>query len=98
MVSAFAPTVIVRSPVQDRQQLRAFISRCLADGVKFIAIIGPGCADLEDDVDALIVEMATDAVAMPVTTSHPDETTEDVLAFLSFMAPSCGGNARIFWL
>jgi hypothetical protein len=76
---AFAPKLILHSPVSDERLLDGFVEQCLRDGVSLLAIIGPGCSDLEEVIDWIVVGDGSDPSRFLCTTSHPDEDFDTVL-------------------
>lgn len=75
----FARKIILHVPVSDETLLDAFVEQCLADGVSLVAVVGPGCARVEDIIDEIVVGDGSDEARFLCTTSHPDEPFEDVL-------------------
>lgn len=76
------PKYILHSPVSDCSQLEQFIERCLKEKASLLAIIGPGCSELEDTIDEIVVGDGSDVTRFLCTTSHPDESFEDVFSFV----------------
>ncbi len=74
-----ARKIILHSPVEDQDCLEAFVEQCLADGVSLLAIFGPGCEELEETIDWLVVGDGSDSSRFLCTTSHPDEPFDQVL-------------------
>jgi hypothetical protein len=74
-----ARKIILHSPVSDERLLDAFVKQCLRDRVSLIAVVGPGCARLEDLIDEIVVGDGSDPDRYVCTTSHPDEPFENVL-------------------
>ncbi len=75
----FARKIILQAPVSDEAKLERFVETCLRDGVSLIAIVGPGCADLEETIDWLVVGDGSDRGRFVCTSSHPDEPLDDVV-------------------
>lgn len=78
---SYAPRIVLRLPLKKAWALGEFVEGCLRDRVALIAIAGPGCEAMEDAIDDLIVGDGWDASRFIVTTSHTDETVEEVVAF-----------------
>lgn len=49
------------------------------DGMSLAAVVGQGCARVEDIIDEIVVGDGSSEARFPCTTSHPDESFEDVL-------------------
>ena len=78
---SFPPRIVLHSPVSDQGALAAFVESCLRDGVRLIAIVGDGAEALEDEVDWLVIGDGADESRFVVTSSHPDESLQDVIDF-----------------
>lgn len=76
---SLASKIILHSPVKDESQIAAFVEQCLVDGVSLLAIVGPGCTELEETIDWLVVGNGDNPERFLCTTSHPDEPFDDVL-------------------
>ncbi len=74
-----ARKIILHSPVSDKRLLEPFVEQCLCDGVSLVAVVGPGCARLEDLIDEIVVADGSDPDRFVCTTSHPDESFTDVV-------------------
>lgn len=83
MAARYPPRVVLRLPLSKRWALGEFVEACLRDQVLLIAICGPGCVEMEDEIDALVVRDGSDEERFVVTTAHPDESIEDVIEFAS---------------
>ena len=77
------PKVVLQLPISDRALLSAFVEDCLANNVSLIAIVGEGCAEIENDIDELIVSDGSDETRFITTSTHPGDTLEDVIEFAS---------------
>jgi hypothetical protein len=75
----FARKIILHSPVSDERLLDEFVERCLRDKVSLVAVVGPGCARLEDIIDEIVVGDGSDPVRFLCTTSHPHEPLDEVV-------------------
>jgi hypothetical protein len=76
---ALANKIILHSPVKDESRLAAFVEQCLVDGVSLLAIFGPGCEELAEIIDWLVVGDGSNPGRFLCTTSHPREPFDDVL-------------------
>jgi hypothetical protein len=76
---AFARKIILHSPISDERLLDVFVEQCLRDQVSLIAVVGPGCARLEDLIDEIVVGGGSDPGRFVCTSSHPDEPFDDVV-------------------
>ncbi|KQN04632.1 hypothetical protein ASE85_06365 [Sphingobium sp. Leaf26] len=74
-----ARKIILHSPISDETLLDDFVERCLQAEVSLVAIVGPGCSQLEDLIDEIVVGDGSVTDRFLCTTSHSDETYDDVL-------------------
>ena len=79
ILMAFAPKLILHSPVSDEQLLDRFVEQCLLDEVSLLAIIGPDCERLEEIIDWIVVGDGDKPGRFLCTSSHPDEDMETVI-------------------
>src|SRR5438128_2019662 len=77
----YAQRVILHAPAWDSPALGDFVEACLRDGVRLVCVIGNDCRRVEDVIDELVVGDGTDPNRFLTTTSHPDESLEEVKAF-----------------
>ena len=78
---ALAPAIVLHCPISDEGKLRPFVEQCILERVELIAVVGPGCAELEDAIDWLVIGDGSAEGRFIVTSSHPEETIDDVLEF-----------------
>lgn len=74
-----ARKIILHSPVSDETLLDDFVEQCLRDQVSLIAVVGSDCARLEEVIDWIVVGDGSDPDRFVCTTSHPDESFDDVV-------------------
>ena len=91
----FAPKVVLHCPHGYRMELDALVEQFLADGVKFVGVVGTDCALIEDIIDELIVGDASDATRFILTSSHPGETVEEVVDFARAVSTAGDGEAQV---
>ena len=80
----------LHTPVSDEALLSGFVERCLIDGVSLVAVVGPGCARVEDILDEIVAGDGSDETRFLCTSSHPNEPFEDVLNMAMAWAFACG--------
>jgi hypothetical protein len=84
----YSAKIILQLPLSNPDLLDDFVEACIRDGVTLIAVVGEGCRKTEDIIDELIVADGSDQSRFSVTTtSHPDETMEEVIEFASIFEP-----------
>ncbi len=67
----------------------------LEDGVALVAVIGKDCEKIEDIIDELIVGDGSNSERFIVTTSHPDESLQDVVEFAEAFSTDPVGKVQI---
>ncbi len=70
----------------------------LEDGVALVAFIGKDCAKIEDIIDELIVGNGSNSERFIVTTSHQDESLQDVVEFAESFSTDPVGKVQIIEL
>jgi hypothetical protein len=75
----FASKLILHSPVSNQALLKGFVERCLDDGVSLLAIFGPGADALEETIDWLVIGDGSQPDRFLCTSSHPNESFDEVL-------------------
>ncbi|WP_407153992.1 hypothetical protein [Bradyrhizobium sp. STM 3557] len=77
----YAPKIVLQLPISNPELLDSFVEDCLRDGVSPIAVVGDGATQIEDIIDELIVGDGSDRSRFITTSSHQNETLDEVLAF-----------------
>jgi len=77
----YAPKLVLQLPLSNPNLLQPFVEACLRDGVTLIAVVGEGASKMENLIDDFIVGDGSDRSRFIVTTSHPDETVEEVMEY-----------------
>ena len=87
---AYPPAVVLVLPLSSPEALAPFVERCIVDRVALIAVWGPGCRRMEDDIDELVVGDGTDESRHVTTSAHPDESLEDAVEMARFWVTEDG--------
>lgn len=77
----YAQRLVLRAPPWDSPELPAFVEQCIQDRVVLICVFGPDCRRVEDVIDELVVGLGDDPSRFINTTSHPNESLEEVRSF-----------------
>ncbi len=87
-----APKYILHSPLSDENLLEEFVETTLRENGSLIAVVGMGCERIEDIIDEIIVGDAQyEERRFIATTSHVDESYEEVLEFVELYDFGQGG-------
>ena len=89
------PKIVLVLPLSDKALLPAFVEKCLADNVSLIAVMGEGCAQIEDEIDGLIVGDGSDDTRFITTSSHPDEPLDEVVDFATMWWINADGPTHV---
>jgi hypothetical protein len=88
----YARKVILHTPLANPSKLDSFVEACLADGVVLIAVLGPDSDKVEDLIDELVVGDASDESRFVVTSSHRNESLDEVLDFVTCYDAGAGAQ------
>ena len=72
----------MHTPLADPAKLNSFVEDCVADGVVLIAVFGSNSEKVEDLIDELVVGDASDQSRFVMTSSHRNESLDEVLDFV----------------
>ena len=86
----YAAKVVLHAPLKNSEALEPFVEDCLRDKVVLIAVVGEGCQEIETLIDEIIVGDGSDPERFIATTSHPEESIEDVMNFAKVFASKDG--------
>jgi len=77
----YSPKIVLCVPLKNSKALDQFIEDCLRDKVFLIAVVGDGCSHIEDLIDETVVGDGEDQTRFMLTSSHPEESVDQVVAF-----------------
>jgi hypothetical protein len=75
------PVIVLHTPLAQPAKLDEFVEDCVRRGIGLIAVHGPGAALIEDTIDEILVGDGEQDPHFIVTSSHAEESLEDVLEF-----------------
>ncbi|NEU11564.1 hypothetical protein G3T14_05410 [Methylobacterium sp. BTF04] len=73
----------MHAPPWNAQSLEDFVEDAINDKVSLVAVVGHDCRRVEDVIEELIVGDGSDDTRRLTSTSHPDESIDEVRAFVS---------------
>jgi hypothetical protein len=94
----YSGKVVLQCVAGYRIGLDALVEQFVADGVKFVAVVGEDCGQVEDLIDELVVGDGTDPSRFILTSSHPSETIEAVVDFARCVSSAGDGEAQVMVL
>jgi hypothetical protein len=90
----YAPKIVLHSHAGFRPELTALIGQFIAQGVKFVGVVGQDCAFLEDAIDELCVGDGTTSYFM-LTSSHEGESVEEAMEFAQMLSGEYAGEVQL---
>ena len=94
----YAQKIVLHCSVGYGMGLDALVEQFVADGVKFVGVVGKDCDQVEDIIDELVVGDGTDPTRFILTSSHPGESIEDVVEFARYVSSAGDGEAQVVTL
>lgn len=94
----FAPKVVLHCSTGYRMELDELVEQFIAEGVKFVGVVGADCARVEDIIDELVVGDGSDPNRFLLTSSHPDESLHDAIAFARSLSEEYPGEPQVIEL
>jgi len=91
----FARKIILKSTAGYRPELDTLVQQFIADGVKFVAILGVDASRVEDIIDEICVGDGSQPDYDLLTSSHPSESLAEVVAFSDSLTGDFAGEAQI---
>lgn len=75
-------------------QLDALVEEFIRVGVLFVGVVGKDCARVEDIIDEILVGDGSRDYHL-LTSSHPDESLEEVIQFAESLTGEFRGSAHV---
>ena len=76
-------------------RLEPIVEQWIRDRIAWVAVVGFACAEIEDRIDWLLIGNDRDRSHFMVTTSHRDETLEEITEFMLSMVDDYEGDVAI---
>jgi hypothetical protein len=87
---SYAQKVVIHSKSGAKSALAQLVEQFIADGVRFVAVVGMDCVLIEDVIDDIVVGDGRDQPRFILTSSHPGESLEDVIQFAQGITEGVG--------
>jgi hypothetical protein len=75
--------------------LPALVEQFLADGVRYVGVVGQDAALTEDIIDECVVGDGTDESRYILTASHPNESVEEAMVFARRLTGDYEGEVQL---
>lgn len=97
---AYEKKVVLKCPSGYKLALDKMVEDFLEDGVALVAVMGKDCEKIEDIIDELIVGDGSnpERLSRIVTTSHQDESLQDVVEYAESFWTDPEGKVQIIEL
>ncbi len=92
---AFAQKIVLHCPTGYHLGLEHIVEQFIADGVKFIGVVGADCSRVEDIIDELVVGDGSDTTRFILTSSHPGESLKEALEFARSLSAEYSGEPQV---
>ena len=77
----FAHKIVLHCTGGDHASLDQLVEQFISDEVKLVCAVGESCELVEDIIDELVVGDGSDQNRFIVTSAHPGESLDEVVAF-----------------
>ena len=91
----YGAKVVLRCVSEPLPGLGPLVEAFLRDGVKFVGVVGPGAAHVEELIDELVVADGTDEERFILTSSHEGESLQDAVEFAKGLTGDYSGEVQI---
>jgi hypothetical protein len=92
---AYAKKVVLHCTDGYRMRLDPLVEDFIRDGVIFVAVVGKGCAEVEDMIDELVLGDDGTREYHLLTSSHPNQSIQEAIEFASSLTGEFSGPVQI---
>jgi hypothetical protein len=92
---AYLQKVVLHCPAGYKRELDDLLERFIADGVKFVGVVGEDCSRVEDIIDELVVGDGSDQQRFILTSFHDGETVAEALEFARSLTGEYAGEVQL---
>jgi hypothetical protein len=96
---AYARNIVLHSSAGYQPRLDDLVEEFMRDSVAVVAVVGEECEKIEDIIDELVVgPQGRDYSGRDdfmITTSHPDESVDEVVAFVRSWRAASQGDIQV---
>ena len=90
----YAKKIVLHTPKGNSAALDPLIAQFIKDGVTFVGVVGQDCSTIEEIIDELCVGDGSNPYSM-LTSSHPDESLEQAIAFARSLTGEFSGEIQV---
>jgi len=92
LAMAYQKKVVLYCPEGYTEKVDALVEDFIRDGVSLVAVAGKDCDKVEEIIDELVVGDGSDESRYILTSSHPGETVDEVIAFAKALTGEYSGG------
>ncbi len=86
--------IVIHTRTGRTDGLERLVAAFIRNGVRFVGVVGPDCSKIEEEIDELCVGDGSNTHYM-LTSSHPNETLEEAVAFARSLAGEFEGEVEL---
>jgi hypothetical protein len=91
----FSKKLVLHCPKGMPAGMAELAAQFVADGVMFVAAVGPACREIEEVVDHASIAAGSPEQNFILTSSHPDESVADAIEFAEGLTDEYGGPVQL---
>jgi hypothetical protein len=91
----FKRKIVLHCPHGIPAGIEALGAQFVADGVVFVAVVGPACREIEDMVDDASIAAGSPDQNFLLTSSHPDESVSEAMEFAERLTGEYEGPVQL---
>jgi hypothetical protein len=91
----FRKKIVLNCPNGIPDSIDARLDQFVADGVNFVAVVGPACREIEDMVDDASIAAGSPDQNFILTSSHPDESVSEAIEFAERLTGEYEGPVQL---
>ena len=91
----FRKKIVLHCPNGIPAGIDALLDQFVADGVNFVAVVGPACREIEDMVDDASIAAGSPDQNFILTSSHPEESVSEAIEFAERLTGEYEGTVQL---
>jgi|ERR1700683_4982482 hypothetical protein len=91
-MTTYSKKVVLSCPTGSTPGLESLVEDFIKQGVTFVAVVGEDCSRIEDIIDETVVGDGSDDKRFILTSSHPNQTVDDAVAFAKSLTGDYEGD------
>lgn len=95
LAMAYLQKIVLHCPTGYKRELDDLVEKFIADGVKFVGVVGEDCSRVEDIIDELVVGDGSDQTRFILTSFHEGKTVAEALEFARSLTGEYAGEVQL---